>query len=97
MQISSTGALAALSYEKTGRSPKDKRIVEEASSKDKVWWGDINIPLSEESFAINRQAAVDFLNSSGSVPFRVIVFRHHHSLLLLFILPEEFMDLVLCV
>lgn len=67
MQISSTGALAALSYEKTGRSPKDKRIVEEPSSKDKVWWGDVNIPLPPSSFLINRQAAIDYLNSKDEV------------------------------
>ncbi len=41
--ISSTGALVALSGEKTGRSPSDKRIVEHPDSKDNIWWGDINI------------------------------------------------------
>ena len=37
--ISSTGALIALSGEKMGRSPQDKRIVDEPSSRDDVWWG----------------------------------------------------------
>jgi phosphoenolpyruvate carboxykinase (ATP) len=35
--ITSSGALTAYSGAKTGRSPLDKRIVEEASSKDNIW------------------------------------------------------------
>lgn len=35
--ITSSGALTAYSGKKTGRSPLDKRIVEEASSKDDIW------------------------------------------------------------
>ena len=41
--ISSVGALIVSSYEKTGRSPKDKRIVEYPSIDKYVWWGNINI------------------------------------------------------
>ena len=44
--ISSAGALIVSSYEKTGRSPKDKRIVENPEIMKDVWWGDINIGLS---------------------------------------------------
>jgi phosphoenolpyruvate carboxykinase (ATP) len=36
--ITSSGALTAYSGKKTGRSPLDKRIVEEASSKDDIWY-----------------------------------------------------------
>lgn len=32
---------------KTGRSPKDKRIVFEDSSKDDIWWGPVNIKMDE--------------------------------------------------
>lgn len=35
--ISSSGALINFSGKKTGRSPKDKRVVYEDSSKDDVW------------------------------------------------------------
>ena len=35
--ITSSGALTAYSGLKTGRSPLDKRIVQEDSSKDNVW------------------------------------------------------------
>ena len=30
---------------KTGRSPKDKRVVEHPDSKNDIWWGPVNIPL----------------------------------------------------
>ena len=61
--ISDKGALIAYSGEKTGRSPKDKRIVEQDSSKDEVWWGPVNFPLDELTFAINRERAIDYLNT----------------------------------
>ncbi len=60
--ISDTGALMAFSGEKTGRSPKDKRIVRHADSEKDIWWGDINVPLSHDSFLENRKRAVAFLN-----------------------------------
>lgn len=44
--ITSSGALTAYSGAKTGRSPLDKRIVEEDSSKDEVWWGPVNKPMT---------------------------------------------------
>lgn len=46
--ITSSGALTAYSGAKTGRSPGDKRIVEEDSSKDEIWWGPVNKPMSPE-------------------------------------------------
>ena len=60
--IASSGALATRSGDKTGRSPKDKRIVEAPSTADDIWWGDINIRLTERSFMINRQRACDYMN-----------------------------------
>ncbi|ENH65464.1 phosphoenolpyruvate carboxykinase [Fusarium oxysporum f. sp. phaseoli] len=49
--ITSSGALTAYSGAKTGRSPLDKRIVEEASSKDNIWWGPVNKPMTPETRA----------------------------------------------
>ena len=43
--IADSGALIAFSGEKTGRSPKDKRVVEPPDSKDDVWWGSVNVPI----------------------------------------------------
>ena len=60
-QINSTGALAANSGAKTGRSPKDKRVVKNSASEGDVWWGSVNIALEESSFETNRAAAIEFL------------------------------------
>ncbi len=62
-EIVSSGALAARSGEKTGRSPKDKRIVDSAPSNGDVWWGSVNIKLEEKTFDINKRRAIDFLNT----------------------------------
>jgi phosphoenolpyruvate carboxykinase (ATP) len=61
--IAGTGALVAYSGEKTGRSPKDKRIVKHPASADDIWWGTVNVPLEPLSFLINRERAKDYLNS----------------------------------
>ena len=37
--IAENGALVAYSGAKTGRSPKDKRVVKHPDSEDDVWWG----------------------------------------------------------
>ncbi|KAF9324256.1 Protein kinase C-like 1, partial [Podila minutissima] len=61
--ISSAGALVTSSGKKTGRSPRDKRIVEEPSTTDDIWWGPVNTKLSEHAFLINHERAVDYLNT----------------------------------
>ncbi|MFN9878546.1 MAG: phosphoenolpyruvate carboxykinase (ATP), partial [Planctomycetota bacterium] len=43
-------------------SPKDKRIVDQPSVHDDVWWGDVNVALSADSFAALRKQAVSFLD-----------------------------------
>ncbi|MDN3596189.1 phosphoenolpyruvate carboxykinase (ATP) [Zunongwangia endophytica] len=44
------GVLAIKTGKFTGRSPKDRFIVEDEVTKDQVWWGDINIPFSASKF-----------------------------------------------
>lgn len=65
--ISSNGALINYSGKKTGRSPKDKRIVFEETSKDDIWWGPVNIKLDEHTFEINRERAIDYLNTRDDI------------------------------
>ncbi len=48
--LTDTGALMCDTGEFTGRAPKDRYIVQDHKTKDTVWWGDVNIPLSEEKF-----------------------------------------------
>ncbi|KAK9752049.1 Protein kinase C-like 1 [Basidiobolus ranarum] len=61
--MSSTGALITRSGQKTGRSPKDKRIVQEKSTDGEIWWGPVNIPMEEKVFRVNHERAVDYLNT----------------------------------
>jgi phosphoenolpyruvate carboxykinase (ATP) len=48
--IASHGPLLADTGTHTGRSPNDKFTVREPSSEGDIWWGQVNRPLSEESF-----------------------------------------------
>lgn len=60
--LTSSGALAIRSGQKTGRSPNDKRVVEHPQSAADIWWGKVNSRLSAKSFAAVRGRAVDYLN-----------------------------------
>jgi phosphoenolpyruvate carboxykinase (ATP) len=60
--IAANGALCAYSSDRTGRSPKEKRIVLDDKTRDTVHWGDINIPLDPASYKVNYARAVDYLN-----------------------------------
>uniref|UniRef100_A0A7S2QTA1 phosphoenolpyruvate carboxykinase (ATP) n=1 Tax=Chlamydomonas chlamydogama TaxID=225041 RepID=A0A7S2QTA1_9CHLO len=63
-RLSSTGALCVRSGDKTGRSPKDKRVVIDAETEKTVWWGagSPNVQMDDRTFLTNRERAVDFLN-----------------------------------
>ena len=60
-ELASSGAIIARSGAKTGRSPKDKRVVENAASQADVWWGSVNMPLGEHAFRICKKRAQDYL------------------------------------
>ena len=94
-RVAELGALVAYSGSKTGRSPKDKRIVKAAPSQDDVWWGPVNIALDRASFLINRERARDYLNTrprlyvidgfagwdaANRLKVRVICSRPYHAL-----------------
>ena len=61
-KIANSGALAVNTGEFTGRSPKDRFIVKDEVTKDKVWWGDINIPFSPEKFDALYNKVVAYLS-----------------------------------
>ena len=61
--IADSGALIISSGAKTGRSPGDKRVAVHPDSKDRIWWGSVNVPLQEHNFLINLERAVDYLNT----------------------------------
>jgi phosphoenolpyruvate carboxykinase (ATP) len=60
--LATNGALVAYSGEKTGRVPKDKRIVRRPTTAGDVWWGNVNMPRTPDSAEANLQRARDFLN-----------------------------------
>jgi phosphoenolpyruvate carboxykinase (ATP) len=93
--IAENGALIAYSGVKTGRSPKDKRVVEHPDSKSDIWWGPVNIPCDDHTFRVNRQRALDYLNTQERlycfdgfagwdpkyrIKVRVICSRPYHAL-----------------
>ncbi len=59
--LTASGAINAASGAKTGRSPKDKRIVETPVNKRDIWWGPVNMALSPRSFRMCRKRAIDYL------------------------------------
>lgn len=59
--LTSSGALNAMTGKRTGRSPKDKWVVEEPSSRDKIWWGKVNQPISEQDYLGLRQEVLAYL------------------------------------
>jgi phosphoenolpyruvate carboxykinase (ATP) len=94
-RIAENGALVAYSGAKTGRSPKDKHIVRQGESERDVWWGPVNIPIEPLSFQINRERALDYLNTreriycfdgfagwdpEHRIKVRVICSRPYHAL-----------------
>lgn len=48
--LTSTGALMCDTGKFTGRSPKDRYIVKDNITSEKVWWGNINIPFDTNHF-----------------------------------------------
>ena len=93
--ITDQGALAVTSGEKTGRSPSDKRIADHPDSTEDIWWGDVNIKLTQRVFKINLERAIDYLNTrdelyvvdgyagwdpENQLKVRVICSRAYHAL-----------------
>jgi phosphoenolpyruvate carboxykinase (ATP) len=48
--LASNGALCINTGKYTGRSPQDKFIVDEPSSREEIHWNKLNVPISEEHF-----------------------------------------------
>ena len=51
-QLSEDGALMVKTGEHTGRSMKDKFVVDEPSVSKDIWWGEINQRLSQDKFEV---------------------------------------------
>ena len=93
--IADSGAIMVRSGEKTGRSPSDKRIVKHPESEADIWWGSVNVAVDEHTFEINRERAIDYLNTRSKlyvvdgyagwdekerIKVRIICTRPYHAL-----------------
>lgn len=61
-ELTELGAINAKTGEYTGRSPKDKFIVDNPQVKDDIDWGSINQPISEEKFLNLYEKVVEYLD-----------------------------------
>ncbi|MCS7018954.1 MAG: phosphoenolpyruvate carboxykinase (ATP) [Cytophagales bacterium] len=59
-QLTDDGALMYDTGKFTGRAPKDRFIVKDAVTADKVWWGDINQPFDPHQFDALLSAMVQW-------------------------------------
>jgi phosphoenolpyruvate carboxykinase (ATP) len=60
-RLAEGGPLVVDTGRHTGRSPKDRFVVREAGSEDRIAWGDVNKPIEEESFDGLRERLVAHL------------------------------------
>ena len=66
-KLAEGGPLVVDTGKYTGRSPKDKFLVEEDSSQDRIWWGDVNQPLSEDHFTRLRDKVTGQLDAADAL------------------------------
>ncbi|MBB1249460.1 phosphoenolpyruvate carboxykinase [Rhizobium sp. G21] len=102
--LTAHGALRALTGQHTGRSAKDKFVVDDASTHDKIWW-DNNKPMSPEHFTVLKADMLAFAagkslyvqdliggaDAENALPTRVVTQLAWHSLFIrnLLIRPER--------
>jgi phosphoenolpyruvate carboxykinase (ATP) len=94
-KLAEGGPLVVDTGRHTGRSPKDKFVVREPGSEDRIWWGPVNRPISEEKFESLREKIAAFVEAedvvyvvdafAGADPahrlsLRVITTRPYHAL-----------------
>jgi phosphoenolpyruvate carboxykinase (ATP) len=104
-RIAEGGPLVVDTGKHTGRSPKDKFVVREPSSQDRIWWGG-NGEVDEDVFAGLREKVVSFLDEqpllyvidayagadhAHRIAVRVVTHRPYHALFAktMFIEPSE--------
>jgi len=88
------GPLVVRTGDHTGRSPKDKFVVQEPSSEQQIWWGDVNRPFPRDRFEELHRRMLAYLQGRGifvqdlyagadprfRIPIRVVTEHAWHSL-----------------
>jgi ATP-dependent phosphoenolpyruvate carboxykinase len=65
--VVSNGTVTVDTGKFTGRSPKDKYIVESKPSSDEIWWGDVNRPMKVETFKKLNEKVVKHFNNAKKI------------------------------
>ena len=92
--LTDSGALNAVTTPRTGRSPRDKWVVDAPSIHNEIWWSKVNTPMPEETYLQLRGEALNYLNgrdlfvvdaSVGAdpryqIPVRIITEQAWHAL-----------------
>ena len=65
--LNDTGALVIETGEFTGRSPKDKFIVQDEISEGSVHWNEFNLPIHEEYFFAVKKQITDYLSERPEI------------------------------
>jgi len=102
--IAHKGPLVVRTGHHTGRSPNDKFFVKEPTSEEKIWWGKVNRPISEEKFESLHRHMLSYLQGRDifvqdcfvgadpeyRVPIRVITTTAWHNLFarIMFLIPK---------
>ena len=68
--LTDTGALAVTTGKYTGRSPKDKFIVDTEDVHDKIAWGNVNVAMPESDYLALRDRIFRYLQSKDLYVFR---------------------------
>ena len=103
-RITHQGPIVAFTGKHTARSANDKFVVREATTQDKVWWGEYNRPFSTEKFNDLYNRVQGFLqgrdlfvqdcyagaDANYRMPIRIITEQawHSHFARNMFILPK---------